>query len=142
MTTDKITREISPDGSVVVADSRCKVVFRRIRRGVLEIRIAGVDNGQFGTAVIDEVTVALLRERPLELFIDAGEASIPAVSVAKGWTHFFALNRDYLKRVRILVGSKAVALTMEIVRHLSDTGDLVQIYSDRELYDARKAAPA
>ena len=62
--------------------------------------------------------------------------------MASGWGDFFALNRKNLKRVRILVGSKAVALTMEIVRHLSNTGDLVQIYSERELYDARKAAPA
>ncbi len=142
MTTGKITREIASDGSVVVTDARCKIVFRRIRPKAVEIQIAGIDNGQFGTAMIDEVAVALLRERPLELFIDASDASMPAVSVAKGWTHFFALNRDSLKRVRILVGSRALELTMEIVRHLSDTGHLMQIYSDRELYEARKAAPA
>src|SRR5260221_11794457 len=142
MTTGKITREIASDGSVVVTDARCKIVFRRIRPKAVEIQIAGIDNGQFGTAMIDEVAVALLRERPLELFIDASDASMPAVSVANAGTHFFALNRDSLKRVRILVGSRALELTMEIVRHLSDTGHLMQIYSDRELYEARKAAPA
>ena len=138
--TGKITREIACDGNVVVTDAKCKIVFRRIRPGVLEIQIAGIDDGQFGTALIDEVLVALVREGPLELFIDASDASMPAVSVAKGWTNFFAFNRKSLKRVRILVGSKAVALTMEIVRYLSDTGDLIRIYSDRELYDAQGRA--
>ncbi len=140
MTAGKVTREIAEDGTVVVSDERCSVVFRRIRPGVVEIRIAGVDNGQFGTAMFDEVALALMRERSLELFVDASDASMPAVSVTKGWSQFFALNRKDLKRVSILVGSKAVALTMEIVRHLSKTGDLMRIYSDRELYDARKAA--
>jgi hypothetical protein len=139
MTAGKITREIAEDGSVVISDARCKVVFRRIRPGALEIEIAGTDNGQFGTVMIDEVALALVRERPLELFIDAGDASMPAVSVAKGWTDFFSLNQESFKRVRILAGSKAVALTMKIVQHLSDTGDLMHIYSDRELYEARKA---
>lgn len=142
MSADKVTREIAQDGSVVVSDARCRIVFRRIRPGVLEIQIAGTDNGQFGTAMIDEVAVALMRERPLELFVDASNASMPAVSVAKGWIHFFALNHKNLKRVRILAGSKEVTLTMQIVRHLSDTGNLLHIYSDREIYDARKAMSA
>jgi hypothetical protein len=63
------------------------------------------------------------------------------VSVTRGWSDFLARNRNDLKRVRILVGSKAVALAMEIVRHLSKTADLMHIYSDRETYDARKASP-
>jgi hypothetical protein len=135
--TSKIAREVAQDGSVVVRDERCSIVFRRIRPGALEVHITGTDNGQFGTALIDEIAAALARERPLELFVDAGEASMPAVSVRQ-WSHFFALNRDNLRHVRILVGSKAVALTMEIVRHLSKTGDLIRIYTERERYDARK----
>lgn len=139
--TSKIAREVAQDGSVVVRDARCSIVFRRLRPGALEVRITGTDNGQFGDAVINEIALAIARERPLELFVDAGEASMPAVSVRQ-WSHFFALHRENLKHVRILVGSKAVALTMEIVRHLSKTGDLIRIYSERERYDARKARPA
>lgn len=140
MTDRKITREIDPNGSIVISDRQCKFVFRRLRAGVLEIQIIGCDNGQFGTAMIDEVAVALLREGSLELFVDASDASMPAVSVSNAWAQFFSLNRASLKRVRILVRSKGVALTMQIVRHLSNVGDLIQIYSDREPYEARKAA--
>ena len=36
-------------------------------------------------------------------------------------------------------GSKSVELTIAIAQHLSQTGKLIQIYSDEELFEARKA---
>jgi hypothetical protein len=45
-----------------------------------------------------------------------------------------------LARVSVLVGSKSVELTIAIAKHLSETGKLIQIYSDAQLYEARKAA--
>ena len=83
-----------------------------------------------------------MRKRPLELFVDATRASMPAVKVSQEWTRFFALNRNDLKRVSVLVSSKSVELTIAIAQHLSNTGKLIQIYSDGELYEARKAAAA
>lgn len=132
------TREIGPGGRVTLSDGRCTFTYERPRPGVLEIRISGTDSGQFGTATLDEVSLALRRERPLELFVDAAEASMPAVSVSQDWTRFIALNQKDLKRVSVLVSSKSVALTMAIAQHLSNTGKLMQIYSDRELYESRK----
>ena len=81
--------------------------------------------------------MALLRERPLELFVDASAASMPAVDVSRDWTHFFSANREHLTRVSILVSSKSVELTIAIAQHLSQTGRLIQIYSDADLYAAR-----
>ncbi|HSH91613.1 MAG TPA: hypothetical protein VK996_16635, partial [Ramlibacter sp.] len=81
-----------------------------------------------------------LRHRPLELFVDAQAAVAVGVPVSKEWTHFFSLNREHLVRVSVLVGSKAVELTVAIAQHLSQTGNLIQIYTDRELFDARVAA--
>ncbi len=140
MTADRITREIARDGSVVLGDARCRFVFRALRAGVFEIQLFGIDHGQFGTATFDELAVALLRERSLELYLDASQGSIPSVNVSRAWTRFFENHRKSLKRVRILASSKSVALTMGIIRHLSNTGDLLQIYSDRELYETRKAS--
>lgn len=133
-----VNRELAADGSVVVSDARCRFVYRRPRAGTLEVVIAGTDNGQFGTATLDEVAVALVRERPLELFVDASEASMPAVGVSQAWTRFIALNQGNLVRVSVLASSKSVQLTMAIAQHLSNTGRLMQIYSDRELYEARR----
>ena len=123
---------------ITLGDAKCRFTFRRPRAGVLEIEIEGIDNGQFGTAPLDEVAKALIRERPLELFVDASRASMPAVSVSREWTRFFALNQKDLKRVSVLVSDKSVKLTIAIAQHLSQTGKLIQIYTDADLYAARK----
>jgi hypothetical protein len=126
----------------VIKDERCSFTFESLGPGMLEVRIVGIDNGQFGNAPLDEIAVALVRERPIELFVDAAEASMPPVAVSQAWTRFISLNQKDLKRVSVLVSSKSVALTMAIAQHLSNTGKLMQIYSDRDLYDARRKPSA
>ena len=133
-----LVREISPGGGVVLRDANCQYVLRRLRSDALEVEIVGTDKGQFGSAAIDEVTLALFREPALALFVDASRASFTAPSVSRAWARFFDMNRKQLKRVAILASSKGMELTMGIVRHLSDTAHLIQIYSDREAYEARK----
>jgi hypothetical protein len=135
-----VTREALPDGAVRLASGDCAFVFRSLRRGAMLVTITGLDTGQFGTRTLDEVRLELLRHRPLELFVDAREAIGAAVSVSNEWTHFFALNREHLRRVSVLAGSRAVRLTVEIAQHLSRTGNLIQIYSDPETFDAQVAA--
>ena len=138
MNTSALARALEPDGTVVLKAGRGTFRYRRPRPGTLEVRIEGVDSGQFGSATLDEIALALVRERPLELFIDASAASMPTVEVSREWTRFFALNRKDLTRVSVLVSSKSVELTVAIAQHLSQTGKLIQIYSDAELFEARK----
>jgi hypothetical protein len=133
-----LSRTLKDDGSVVLTAGACTFEYRRLRANALEIRIEGIDNGQFGTSTLDELAMAIVRERPLELFIDASAASMPAVSVSQEWTRFLALNQKDLKRVSVLVSSKSVQLTMSIAQHLSQTGRLMQIYSDADLYASRR----
>jgi hypothetical protein len=133
-----VQREAPTDGSVRLSAGRCTFVFTRPAHGVLDVRIEGTDKGQFGTAALDEIALAIVRERPIELFVDAGKASMPTVAVSRQWTEFFKLNRRDLKRVSVLVSSRSVELTIAIAKHLSETGNLIQIYSDPALFEARK----
>ncbi len=63
---------------------------------------------------------------------------MPAVTVSREWTRFFSLNQKDLKRVSVLVSSRSVELTIAIAQHLSQTGRLIQIYSDADIYVARR----
>jgi len=139
MVTD-IVRQHLPGGALELSDGRCTFTFERLRQGAMLVTIKGIDTGQFGTMTLDEIRIELLRHRPLELFVDAQAAVAVGVPVSKEWTHFFSLNREHLVRVSVLVGSKAVELTVAIAQHLSQTGNLIQIYTDRELFNARVAA--
>jgi len=127
------------DGQVRLSCGRCDFRFHRPRPGVLIATIRGSDSGQFGTAALDEIRAEIGRQRPLELFVDARDASGPTVKVSEEWTAFFDRSRSDLSRVYVLVGSKALNLTVEIARHLSRTGNLIQIYSDPDLFESRLA---
>ena len=135
-----MVRETLRDGQVRLSDPECTFVFRLLKPGALLVTITGQDAGQFGTSTLDEIRLELMRQRPLELFVDAREAFGAAVSVSDEWTRFFSLNREHLKRVSVLVGSKLVYLTVAIAQHLSRTGNLIQICSDPETFDARVAS--
>lgn len=140
MSANKVAKETLPDGSIKISSDGCAFVYTRLRLGTLLVTFTGNDTGQFGTATLDEIRREMLRQRPIELFIDASAAVSAAVSVSKEWTQFFSLNREHLKRVSVLAGSKVVHLTVSIAQHLSQTGNLIQIYSDAELFNARVAA--
>jgi hypothetical protein len=117
----------------------CCFTYSRPRPGVLVVAISGHDRGQFGTGTLDEISLALKRDRPLELFIDAREAVAAAVSVSDDWTRYFSTNRSDFTRVHVLAGSKVVQLTVAIAQHLSRTGNLIQIYSDAAIFESRLA---
>ena len=132
-----ITRELLPGGVVRLSSGQATFEFARPRPNRLLVTISGIDKGQFGPLTLDEITAALAREGPLELFIDARDAVGAAVSVSDEWTRFFSIQRARLRRVHVLAGSKAVKLTVAIAQHLSRTGDLIQIYSDPKIFDER-----
>lgn len=114
----------------------CEFLFHRLSEGALLVTVTGHDRGQLGTSPLDELRMELLRYKPLELFFDA-RAATAAVRVSNEWTRFFSLHKADLKRVSILVTTKTMNLTMSIAQHLSGTGNLIQIYTDPVLFDAR-----
>lgn len=139
-TESPVTRETLADGQLRLTAGSCTFVFRRLPAARLLVMISGFDRGQFGTATLDEIRLEILRNKPLELFIDARDATGAAVSVSDEWTRFFSQNREHLTRVSVLVTSKVMNLTVAIAQHLSRTGNLIQIYSDPAVFDERVAA--
>ena len=132
-----IARELLPGGAVRLSCGDATFAFVRPHPGRLLVTINGMDKGQFGASTLDEITAALDREGSLELFIDARDAVGATVSVSDEWTRFFSVQRARLRRVHVLAGSKAVKLTVSIAQHLSRTGDLIQIYSDPQIFEGR-----
>ena len=132
-----VVREILPDGSVVLRTPGCTFTYRRPKPGVLVVTITGDDDGQFGTATLDEIRMELLRERPLALFIDARAATGAAVSVSDDWKRFFEQSRADLASVVVLAPSKFVHLTVQIAKHLSRTGELIEILSAPAAFEDR-----
>jgi len=134
-----VRKLISADGSTVLESGNGKFCFRRITPGALLVSISGNDQGQFGTSALDEIRLEILRHGKLELLVDAEQAELVTVEVSQEWTRFFATTREQLTRVSVLTGSKLINLTVAIAQHLSQTGNLIQIYSDRSLFETAVA---
>ncbi len=139
---NELNRALLPDGRLRLSSGVCSFVFRRFPSATLLVTISGNDRGELGTAPLDEIRLELLRSKPLELFVDARAVTSASAAVSREWTAFFAEHRNDLKRVVMLGGSRVVNLTLAIAQHLSRTGNLIQIHSDPQVFEARLAARA
>jgi hypothetical protein len=142
-----VRRDIIENGDIRLSGGGCTFLYRRLRPGVLCIHIEGNDTGQFGPATLDEISQEFARAgKPLEVFIDTRRATGPSTAVMETWTAWLAANRDKLQRLTVLIpeSSKLVHLTVSIAKHLSRTGDLLQICSGQEEFEEaiRAAVPA
>jgi hypothetical protein len=139
MTQREFKREILTDGSVRIASGDSAFEFSRPRTDVLVVAITGYDKGQCGTAPLAEIDSVLRLVGTLQLFVDARSAVGATVRVSEDWTKFISRRKDELDRVHVLAGSKMVELTVAIARHLSRTGNLIQIYSDPAIFEVQLA---
>ena len=79
-------REVQKDGLVKLSDAKASFVFHRPRPGVLVVTVSGVDDGQFGTAALDEMGGDLARYAPVEIFLDADRVAGANLRVQEEWT--------------------------------------------------------
>jgi hypothetical protein len=135
-------RAVLQNGSIRMIVDESAFEFARPKPGVLVVTIEGYDKGQFGTAPFDEIGSALRVAAPLELFIDARNAVGATVRVSQDWTSYLSHHKSDFRHVHVLAGSKMVELTVAIARHLSRTGNLIQIYSDPTIFETQLAAAA
>lgn len=110
-------------------------IFRQIASDALLVTVVGSDEGQFGSTCLDELRLAMMPSGPIELLIDAEQVLNVSVDVSKQWTAFFSEARTQLKRVHVLTGSRYMHLTVGIAQHLSHTGNLIRIHTDRNGFD-------
>jgi hypothetical protein len=121
---------------VVLSAEDCSFDLIRETPRVVRVVVHGVDKGQFGTAVLSELMLYIQQAAgELELFIETDDGVSVTVDVSNEWTRFFAAQRPHLKRVSVLAGSRLMHLTVAIAQHRSETGNLIQIYSDRQLFE-------
>lgn len=137
MNTIAYTREALARGVVRLSAQECRFTFSRPQPGMLLVEVSGHDSGQFGTGTLDEITNALTRERPLELFIDTRAAVGVSTRVREEWTRFFASNRSNLIAVHVLTGTKIVHLAIAVAQLFSNTGNLIRLYSKPEPFHAQ-----
>ena len=123
-------KEVLEDGALRFKDDTGCIVVTRLAPGVVLLTLSGQDRGQFGDAVFAELATDMSRHHLIEVFVDTREAVNADVPVANQWSDWLQANRKGLKRLNVLVSSKFVQLTAEVMKLFSRTGELMRIYSD------------
>jgi hypothetical protein len=134
-----LRRDVRPDASVLLSDGACEFEYRRPRAGLVVVRISGIDKGHLGQGPMHELNDDLRLNAPLDVFVDARDARMPAVAAQEAWTAWFKRHRGALAGVHMLVTGKYMHFTVEVVKLLSHTGELIRIYLDAELFEAALA---
>jgi hypothetical protein len=128
-------RETLPDGSIRLTAERGSMTLARVRPGVVRVQIAGYDRGEFGDAPFDFMQAEIQRWGKIELFVDVTETPGAVTAVRETWTEWFRVHRKELVRVHAITGSTFVETALGVAKTLSRTGELMQLYSDREGFD-------
>jgi hypothetical protein len=126
----KLRKEVLDDAALRFKDDKGCIVLTRVAPGVLLLTLSGLDKGQFGDAVFAELASDMSRHRLIEVFVDTREAVNADVPVTNQWSDWLQANRKGLKNLNVLVASKFVRLTAEVMKVFSRTGELMRIYSD------------
>lgn len=127
-------RDILEDGSVRFSDPSCTIIVTRLAAGVVLLSFTGHDTGQFGTMPFDELDVDVRRYGVIEVFVDTRDAFNATVGVGDQWAEWIQLNRRALKRMSVLVASKYVQMTAEMIKLFSRSGELMRVYTDAPVF--------
>jgi len=125
----------------------CTFTMERPARGIVVLRIAGHDVGEFGDAPLRVLESYLAAEDTIALFIDARDTEGASIEVSGAWAQWLAAHRPRCARIAMLPGSRFIEVTARFVRSFAGLDAIMRLYADaaafdRDLGDAVAAAKA
>ena len=123
-------RDVLANGDTRFRTEEATTVVSLLAPSVVLLTLTGHDKGGFGNSVFDELGKHIARAGRIEIFVDTRDAFNATTTVSSQWSAWFQANRGGLKRVSVLVTSKFVQLTAEVMKLFSRTGELMRIYTD------------
>ena len=112
------------------------LAIERPAAGVIVLRLAGWDTGEFGDAAMKEIAKDFAADKQLQLFIDARAVKGATIDVSNDWALWLRANRSRFAHVSMLTGSPFVQLTAKFVQRFADLGEVMRIYTDPSAFDA------
>jgi hypothetical protein len=113
----------------------CKLTIQLCPGGVVVLRIAGTDVGEFGEEPMKELNQRLAVGDPIDLYIDAREVRGASIEVSGEWARWLRAHKVHLRDVSMLTGSRYIQVTAEFVRRFSDLEGMMKVYTDERAFD-------
>jgi len=120
----------------------CDLAIREPGPGVVVVRIAGTDVGEFGDAPMRGLEERLAGADPIRLFIDARDVRGASIEVSADWARWLASHKSSLREIHMLTGSRYIEVTADFVRRFAALEGVMRIYTDPAAFDAELAHAA
>src|SRR5207245_841144 len=117
----------------------CSLTIQKPAPGIIVLRIAGTDVGEFGDAPMQEINRYLDRSNPILLFIDARNVRGASIAVSGDWAKWLRSQKEQLREINMLTGSRFIEVTADFVRRFADLQTVMRIYTEHEAFDAALA---
>ncbi len=108
----------------------------RLGVGCLLLVIEGRDVGELGTVTFDTLDRELERAGRLWLFVDARNAPSASIAVSAAWAGWLTKRRDRLERLEMLVSTRFVEMTAELVRRFAELDEQMRVTSDPVAFES------
>jgi len=112
----------------------CDLRIEKPASHVIVLRISGTDIGEFGEAPFQSLD-HLLRAEPIDFFIDARDVRGASIEVSSDWAAWLNTNKDSLRSVTMLTGSRFIQITAEFVRRFASLEGIMRICTEPEVFD-------
>ncbi len=113
----------------------CKLLTSFPAAGICLATFTGHDVGEFGDAPVKALSDYLAQHGALTLFVDGRKVPGASVEVSGTWAYWMQENRDQLKAVHILCGSRFIHLTANFVRRFAELEEKMFIYTEAKSFD-------
>ncbi len=117
----------------------CRLTIERPKTGIVVLRLAGFDAGEFGDVPMQELAKDLDRNALVELFIDARAVKGASIEVSAEWAQWLGKQRSRFRHISMLTGSRFIQLTTNFVRRFAHLGEVMRIYTDPAAFDSALA---
>ena len=114
----------------------CRLTIQQYGGGVVVLKISGTDVGEFGNAPMLAMDDYLNTIPSIELFIDARDVRGASIEVSGEWATWLNQNREKLRDVSMLTGSRFIKLTADFVRRFADLQGVMKVYTEDAAFDS------
>lgn len=145
-TVHTLERHVFPNGKVIISAQGTTLTFQRPIFNLMQIELTGREDAALNHLFFGLLEKELAFDRRhaprmpapcgIEMFVDAQHVTRHGL-MFEAWIQFLLAHRHQLRHIHILATNRVSQLSVEIMQHLSDTGDLVRLY---DLPDAFAAA--
>jgi hypothetical protein len=105
-------------------------------RNVCVATFEGPDAGEFGEAPLLALNDYLRDADTMTLFVDGRKVPGASIDVSSAWALWMQKNRERLRQIHFLSGSRFIHMTATFVRRFAGLEDRMFIYTDAEMFEA------